>query len=67
MPYLRMCITLREAPKVAEALDEYKANHKELPALYGLRFGQLAKELRDATERGLQKEAEAEERRWGKR
>lgn len=60
MPYIQMSITLREAPKVAEALEEYSARHLELPALYGLRFGQLAQQLRNASERGLQKEADRE-------
>lgn len=67
MPYIQVSITLREAAKVAEALDEYRKRHLELPQLYGLRFGQLAEQMRAASERGLKKEAEEESRRWGKR
>lgn len=66
MPYIKMGITLREAPKIADALDEYRTRHLELPSLYSLRFGQLAAELRDASERGLAREAEQENKRWGK-
>lgn len=61
-----MGITLREAPKIADALDEYRQRHLELPSLFSLRFGQLAAELRDASERGLAREAEQENKRWGK-
>lgn len=67
MAYIQMGITLREAPKIADALDEYRRRHLELPSLYSLRFGQLAAELRDASERGLNREAEQEAKRWGKR
>lgn len=56
MPHTQVSITLREAPKIAEALDEYRKRHLELPTLYGLRFGQLADSLRDAYERGLARE-----------
>lgn len=56
MPYIQLSITLREAPKIADALDEYRNRHLELPTLYGLRFGQLAHSLRDASERGLERE-----------
>lgn len=66
MPYLTLNITLREAPKLADALDEYAARHLEVPNLYRLRFGQLAAQLRDGAERGLQREAEIEAKRWGK-
>lgn len=67
MAYIQMGITLREAPKIADALDEYRKRHLELPSLFSLRFGQLAAELRDASERGLAREAEQEAKRWGKR
>lgn len=67
MPYIQMSVTLREAAKVAEALDEYRKRHMELPQLYALRFGQLADQMRAASERGLKAEAEQEARRWGKR
>lgn len=67
MPYLTLNITLREAPKMADALEEYTARHLEIPELYRLRFGQLAKQLRDGAERGLLREAEVEAKRWGKR
>lgn len=66
MAYIKMGITLREAPKIADALDEYRQRHLELPSLYSLRFGQLAAELRDASERGLKREAEQEAKRYGK-
>lgn len=66
MAYIQMGITLREAPKIADALDEYRKRHLELPSLFSLRFGQLAAELRDASERGLAREAEQEAKRWGK-
>lgn len=66
MAYIKMGITLREAPKIADALDEYRQRHLELPSLFSLRFGQLAAELRDASERGLAREAEQESKRWGK-
>lgn len=66
MAYIKMDITLREAPKIADALDEYRKRHLELPSLFSLRFGQLAAELRDASERGLAREAEQEAKRWGK-
>lgn len=65
MAYIKMGITLREAPKIADALDEYRQRHLELPSLFSLRFGQLAAELRDASERGLAREAEQEAKRWG--
>lgn len=63
MPYIKMYITLREAPKIAAALEEYSAKHLELPQLFGLRFGQLAQQLRNASERGLRKEADQEKMR----
>lgn len=67
VPYMTLNITLREGPKVADALEEYAARHLEVPELYRLRFGQLAALLRDGTERGLLREAEVEAKRWGKR
>lgn len=67
MPYLTVNITLREAPKMADALEEYAARHLEVPELYRMRFGQLAAQLRDGSERGLKREAELEAKRWGKR
>ena len=67
MPYLTLNITLREGPKVADALEEYAARDLEVPELYRLRFGQLAAQLRDGSERGLLREAELDAKRWGKR
>lgn len=67
MPYLTLHITLREGPKVADALEEYASQHPEVPELFRMRFGQLAAQLRDGSERGLQREAELEQKRWGRR
>lgn len=67
MPYLQIGLTLREAPYIAEALDEYRDNHADIGGLLSIRLRQLSNELRSMSERGLQLEAEQEEKRWGKR
>lgn len=54
--YLRLSITMSEAPQMAKALLEYSANHPELPQLYAIRFGQLAEQLRRAYAEGVARE-----------
>ena len=54
--HLRLSITMSEAQPMARALDEYSANHPELPQLYALRFGQLAEQLRRAYAEGVARE-----------
>lgn len=66
MAYIHMYLTLREAPYIAQALDEYRDNHAEVGGLLNIRLRQLADDLRDMSERGLQLEAEQEKKRWGR-
>lgn len=66
MPYIQLGLTLREAPYIAKALEEYRDNHAEIGGLLNIRLRQLADELRDMSERGLQLEAEQEKKRWGR-
>lgn len=66
MPIIQITTTLREAPVLAKAMDEYRENH-ELHPVYEFRLKELAEKLRKASERGLKQEAEEEAKRWGKR
>lgn len=67
MAYVHMYLTLREAPYIAAALDEYRENHEEIGGLLNIRLRQLSSQLRDMSERGLQRETELEQKRWGRR
>nr|CRY94402.1 hypothetical protein [uncultured prokaryote] len=66
VPIIQITTTLREAPVLAKAMDEYRENHKLHP-VYEFRLKELAEKLRQASERGLKQEAEEEAKRWGKR
>lgn len=66
LPIIQITTTLREAPVLAKAMDEYRENHPNLHPVFEFRLKELAGKLRELSERGLQEEAEKEARRWGK-
>ena len=67
LPIIKISTTLREAPVLAKAMDEYREHHPELHYVFRFRLQELADALRRESERGLKEEAEQEARRWGKR
>lgn len=67
LPIIRISTTLREAPVLAKAMEEYRENHPDLHPVFAFRLQELAQKLREMSERGLKEEAERETRRWGKR